>query len=231
MGFDLKKAVDIVRDDMKAVYKRDPGAIWNLPFVVMHANGETVELPMDLIADKNPEEGSAYIAGWLNHFRNKKRIEAVVVGRQVVKMGGVLDASGQPTLKEKGIMVSGYSFATKRTIVSITPTREFRDYRSTETIQKEGVLPNPGLDSPDAMKSTTNEYGETTGTMLGQFGDEDRHDSQMGERVYGDPIIMGVSDMVPPEDVPAAPVIDQPDMTVYNALKKLNIGPMGKTDK
>lgn len=228
MSFDLKKAVDIVRDDMKAVYKRDPGAIWNLPFVVMHANGETVELPMDQIAGMSPEEGSSYIAGWLNHFRNKKRIEAVVVGRQVVKMGGVLDASGQSTVKEKGIMVSGYSFANKRTIVSITPTREFRDYRSQETIQKEGVLPNPGLDSPDTMKATTNEYGETTGTMLGQFGEEERHDSNQGERVYGDPIIMGVIDMVPPEDVPAAPTLGAPQTDIYEALKKLNIGPMKK---
>ena len=227
MSFDLKRAVDIVRDDMKEAYKRDPGVIWKLPFIVIHANGETVELPTDLIADMSPEEGSVYMSGWINHFRGPKRIEAVVVGRQVVKLGGVLDASGQHTLKEKGIMISGRSFSTGRTIVSVTATREFRDYRDEETVKKEGVLPNPGLDSPDTMKTTTNEYGTVTGTMLGQFGKEERHDSQAGELCVADPIVEGIIGQQEAA-VPATPAVAAPDMNIYNALKKLNIGPLGK---
>lgn len=223
MGLDLKRAVDIVRDDMKEAYKKDPSAIWKLPFIVVQMNGETVELPTDRIAGMNPAEGSAYMAGWLNQFRGPKRIEAVVVGRQVVKMSGVLDASGQPSVKQKGIMVSGRTFAPIRTIVSITPTKEFHDYRSEETIQAEGMLPNPALESPDTVKATTNEYGTPTGMMIGQFGEEERHDSQNGALCVADPIIegMGIAEPVPEPSVSQA---TEPDMTIYNALKKLKIG-------
>ena len=229
MSFDLKRAVDIVRDDMKEAYKRDPGAIWKLPFVVLHMNGETVELPTDVIAGMNPEEGSAYMAGWLNHFRGPKRIEAVVVGRQVVKLGGVLDASGQPTVKEKGIMVSGRSFSTGRTIVSITPTKEFMDYRSQETIQKEGMLPNPSMDSPDVMKAVAGADGEKSATMLGQFGKEERHDSQLGELCVADPIIEGVVNTPNVPDAVQAPAPSVgPDTKIYDALNKLKIGPLDK---
>ena len=230
MGFDLKRAVDIVQDDIRAAYKKDPSAIWKLPFIVMHANGETVELPTDRIADMNPEEGSAYMSGWLNHFRDAKRIEAVVVGRQVVKMSGVLGPDGQPTLKEKGLMVSGYSFSNGRTIVSITPTKEFQDFRSTEAIQEQGMLPNPGLNTPDAVKVIAGAHGEST--LICQFGKEERHDSQQGDTCIADPIINGVLNIAKQEALARAEQNQAvgsttPDTSIFEKLKDLKI-PLGK---
>jgi hypothetical protein len=110
----------------------------------------------------------------------------------VVKYGGLLDASGQPTIQEKAILVTGRSFANGRTVVSITPAREFRDWRTPETIEAQGSLPNPGVSSPDTTKTMFDETGQIVGQMSGQFGAEQRFDSARGQTCVLDPLIQGV---------------------------------------
>lgn len=185
MSLDLPRVVDSVRDDLKKLYRQDPSALWERPFIVISQQGGQTSY----LDSAQPDE---VIAGWLAQFRGPKRIEAVVVGRMVVKYGGVLDAAGQPTIQDKAILVSGRSFTNGRTVVSITPTKEFRDFRTVETIEAQGSLPNPGITSPDTTKILTNEYGQAAGHMLGQFGKEERFDSAKGQTCVLDPLIQGV---------------------------------------
>jgi len=218
MAIDLPRVVDAVRDDLKKLYQKDPAAIWERPVVVISQDGQTSYL------DSNkPDE---YMAGWLAQFRGPKRIDAVVVGRMVVKQGGVLDASGEATVKEKAILVTGRSFATGRTVVTITPTKEFRDFRSPETIDKEGILPNPGVSSPDTSKAIVRPDGVAAGTMLGQFGKEQRFDSAQGQRCMMDPLIQGVLD-TPDVSKVEDPAIAQAVAT-ERALRNIHVGPYKK---
>jgi hypothetical protein len=186
MALDLPRVVDSVRNDLKKLYRQDPSAVWQRPFVVIAQDGKTSYL--------DSEQTDEVMAEWLVQFRGPRRISAVVVGRMVVKYGGVLDASGQPTIKERAILVSGRSFTNGRTVVSITPTREFRDFRSPETIEAQGSLPNPGITSPDTTKMIVDEFGKIAGHMVGQFGEEQRFDSNKGQHCVLDPLIRGVLD-------------------------------------
>jgi len=187
MSLNLPQVVDTVRDDLKKLYRKDPSNVWQRPFIVIAQNGGGTSY----LDSSQPD---SVMAAWLAQFRGPKRIEAVVVGRMVVKYGNILDAAGQPTVQERAILVSGRSFVNGRTVVSVTPTKEFRDYRMPETIETQGSLPNPGITSPDTTKLIVDDTGKIAGSMVGQFGPEQRFDSAKGQTCVLDPLIQGVLD-------------------------------------
>ena len=188
MAIDMNRVVNCVRDDLKKAYSDNPSAVWDRPMVVVvNKGGETSVL--------DGVKSDEHIAGWLCEKVGTKKIEAVVIGRMVVKHGKFIDpTTGQLIITEKAILVSGRNFANGRTVVSITPTKEHRDYRSTESQAQSPRLIVPGLSSPDVTKVIKDEMGVTKGIMTGQFGKEKVFDSRLGERCALDPIIQGVVD-------------------------------------
>jgi hypothetical protein len=184
MGADLPRIVDSVRSDLMREYRKDPSAVWNRPFVVIVGKGGET----GYVDGQHPDEK---IMGWLASWK-RRRIEAVVVGRMVVKTGKTIDpTTQQPIIIEKAILVSGRSFQNGRSILSITPTKEHRDYRGIREIEAGHDLLRPGMGSPDVTKKMTTEEGEFVGYMQGAFGKEQRFDSRRGQQCVLDPLIQG----------------------------------------
>jgi len=185
MALDLAKAVNSVRDDLRKLYMKDPSTTWERPFVVIAREG-------GFTGYLDSPHNEDVIIGWLSQFRGPKKIEAVIVGRMVVKYAGTLDSQGNKRILEKAILVTGRDFKRNRTRISITPTKEHRDFRSEETIDKQGDLENPGLHSPDVTKKILDVDGSKAGYMTGQFQKEKVMDSNNGMKCALDPLIAGV---------------------------------------
>ena len=192
MATDLLRVVDVVKEDLKKTYVQDPSVIWDNPVIFIgQSGGKAGYLKPDAQEDLTKDEEQDFLIKWMQQFRNDRSIEAVVVGRMVVKYSGVLDSNGEKMIKERAILVSGRSFIDGRTRVSITPVKEHRDYRSPETIATEGLPENPGLDSPDATKLIM-AGGMITGILTGQFQEEQVMDSRDGAKCVMDPLIQGL---------------------------------------
>jgi hypothetical protein len=191
MAVDLVRVVNLVRDDLKKTYTQDPSVIWANPVVFVSQTGGKAGYMKDIPEDLNEEEQEKYISEWLKQFLNSRQMEAVVVGRMVVKYSGLLDSNGNKMVSERALLVSGRSFVDGRTRLSITQVKEHRDYRSAETIATEATPLNPGLTSPDATKLIM--AGENiVGVMTGQFQEEQVMDSRDGIKCVLDPLIQGV---------------------------------------
>lgn len=180
----IEKIVDTVQADLKQLYKQNPMQMWDLPIIVICKVGGEVQYLDNVRSDEQAVE-------WLAQHLDKN-LETIVVGRMVVKRGGVLDAMGEPTIKEKGLMVMARNMIINRTRVSIVKCNEHREYRTAEVVEKQGSLINPAVSSPDVTKSIVDDTGLIAGVMTGQFGKEDILDSKDGQEFLSDPIIAGL---------------------------------------
>jgi hypothetical protein len=185
MGMDLVRVINSVRDDLKSLYKKDPSAVWDVPFVVIGYDSGNIGY---LDGNRRDED----IAEWLRAAREKHRIEAVVIGRMVVKHGKTLDSTGKPVVKERAIMVIGRDLSTGRSRLSITPCFEKRDYRSKQSRESNTGIFDPGNSSPDVTKPILNAYGADVGTLTATFKKETILDSRQGQKFLLDPIIDGL---------------------------------------
>jgi hypothetical protein len=192
MAADLVRVVDTVRDDLKKSYIQDPSLIWGNPVVfISQSGGKAGYMKPDADKDLTEAEEEKFMIDWMKQFRNDRSVEAVVVGRMVVKYNGILDSNGNKMISERAILVSGRSFIDGRTRISITPVKEHRDYRQPETIATEATPLNPGLESPDTTKLIM--AGDMiTGILIGQFQPEQIMDSRDGVKCVMDPLIEGV---------------------------------------
>ena len=188
MAIDLTRIVNCVRDDLKKLYSNDPSAVWDKPFVVIAKKGGETSC-----IDGGVEDAKAL--GWLQAKFERKEAEVVVIGRMVAKYGTFIDPTTQQRIiLEKALLVTGRDFSNGRTYVVIVPTKEHRDYRSSESMEAGGKIIVPGLKSPDVTKAIKDEMGVTKGWLTSQFGKEQVFDSRKGQRCLLDPLIQGVID-------------------------------------
>lgn len=186
MSVVIEKLVDTISSDLKQLYKQDPTQIWDKPLIIVSRRDGGVVYLDNIQSDE-------HALGWLKANINDQ-LETLAIGRMVVKRGTILDAMGEPTIKEKGLMVFARNFNTGRTRVVITKINEHRDFRTTEEIEKQGTLFNPGLTSPDVDKLMVGADGKIEGRMLGQFGKEEILGSKNGQTCMMDPIIAGLAE-------------------------------------
>ena len=188
MAIDIHRIVNCVRDDLKKLYSSNPSAVWDKPFVVVASHGgETSYI------EGGVESGS--VVGWIREKLNHKEAEVIVVGRMVAKYGSFIDpTTQQKIILEKALLVTGRDFSNGRTYVVVVPTKEHRDYRSSEAVEGGPKIEIPGLNSPDVTKAIKDEMGVTKGWLTSQFGKEQVFDSRRGQRCMLDPLIQGVID-------------------------------------
>ena len=184
MAADLIKIVDNLRDDLKGLYLKHPEAIWDKPIVAFSKKSGGVNY-LEGIKDNQ------HVMDWLRTNLNND-IESIVVARMVVKQSSVLDANGQPIVKEKAIMVMGKQVVTGRTYVSITPCLEHRDYRSDQFAEEQNKKFDPTLKGADATKKVVDEVTGQQHYLQSKFGKEQVLDSKKGNQFMVDPIIEGV---------------------------------------
>jgi len=162
--------------------------VWDKPFVVVASHGGETSC-----IDGGIEDEKAM--GWLQAKLAKKEVEVVVIGRMVAKYGTFIDpTTQQKVILEKAILVTGRDFSNGRTYVVIVPTKEHRDYRSSESMEGGPKIEIPGLSSPDITRAIKDEMGVTKGWLTSQFGKEQVFDSRKGQRCMLDPLIQGVID-------------------------------------
>ena len=184
----LRNVVNELKDTLKEVYLRDQKAVWQTPFVGFISRGD-VSFIRDQVSDRE-------LVTFLQHFRNKQKLDGVVVGRMAAKYSDTIkDVDGSPMILERAIIVSGRMLSTGETYVVIVPCRQYQDMRVTESGDPSANRPFvPGVDSPDKVIRLTNEEtGAPMGFLELQFGEEQVFDSRMGQRCELDPIIAGVT--------------------------------------
>lgn len=185
MAADLIKIVENLRDDLKGLYLQNPTAVWDLPIVALSRRAGGVHI-LDGIKDNQ------HVVDWLKtHMAND--IESVVVGRMVAKYSEVLDADGNPVIKEKAIMVMGRQLNGNRSYISITPCMEHRDYRREHIAEQQNKVHDPTLKGADLTKNIVDDAtNKVVGRLQAKFGKEQIFDSRKGDQFMLDPIIEGV---------------------------------------
>lgn len=186
MAADLIKIVDQVRDDLKETYKQSPGETWQKPFVVFVSDGGTRYL------DGVKNEGQLF--EWVTQNLNLTKLEAIIIGRMVVKRSSVIDPNtNEGTIMEKAIMVMGRDMRTDRVRVSITPCHEHRDYRTDDDIEKTAGQYDPSIAKADINKPIFDPFtGKILSRLTARFGQETVMDTRQGHKFLMDPLIQGI---------------------------------------
>jgi hypothetical protein len=186
MAADLIKIVNSVRDDLKKAYEQNPGEIWRKPFVVFVSDGGARFL--DGVKDE------AQLFEWVTQNLNLPKLEAIVIGRMVVKRSSVIDPNtNEGTITEKAIMVMGRDMRTERVRVSITPCHEHRDYRTDEDIEQTAAQYDPAIAHADINKPIFDPFtGKILSRLTAKFGQETVMDTRQGHKFLMDPLIQGI---------------------------------------
>ena len=183
---DLVRAVNAIKEDLKAKYLEDQAAVWSSPAVLIIANEDVRE-----ISGAKSEES---LVSWLSEACKKQDMQGIIIGRMVSKYSETLrDIDGNPQILEKAILVTGRLIDTKQTYVVIVPCREHKDLRNPLGGQDpQKSIGAPGVTSPDKVAPIIDEVGILRGFKEMQFQKEIIFDSRKGEACALDPIIDGV---------------------------------------
>jgi hypothetical protein len=184
---EIHKAVNELRDVMKARYLKDQRAIWTTPFVGFIEADDVGWAPMD-----TTEEA---LFAFAQAKRSQNKLQGIVIGRMCAKYSETIkDIEGNPQILSKAIIVSGRMFTTGKTYMSITVCREHQDLRVTENGDPVKNKPYvPGVTSPDKVQEIIDqETGLLKGFLSMQFGEEQVFDSRQGVTCTMDPMIRGV---------------------------------------